>query len=160
MVELIVTAINVFILFFLIGYLISDMAAGMLEKRKTRITEEINTAKLSREEALALKNDYEHRLAAFDSERAEILENTRKRAAQAEERILLEGREEADRLIARAKREAELKKVKLQDEVRHDMVLAASRTAGKLIAENLDDAKQAVYIQEMLDEMGESTWQN
>lgn len=160
MVELIVTAINVFILFFFIGYLISDMAAGMLEKRKTRITEEINTAKLSREEALALKNDYEHRLAAFDSERAEILENTRKRAAQAEERILLEGREEADRLIARAKREAELKKVKLQDEVRHDMVLAASRTAGKLIAENLDDAKQAVYIQEMLDEMGESTWQN
>lgn len=160
MVEIIVTAINVFILFFLIGYLVSDMAVGMLTKRKDRIADDINTARLSREEALALKNDYEHRLAAFDSERAEILENTRERAAQAEERILLEGREEAERLIARAKREAELKKIKLQDEVRHDMVLAASRTAGKLIAENLDDAKQAVYIQEMLDEMGESTWQN
>lgn len=160
MVEIIVTAINVFILFFLIGYLVSDMAAGMLTKRKGRIADDINTARLSREEALALKNDYEHKLAAFDSERAKILENTRERAAQAEERILLEGREEAERLIARAKREAELKKIKLQDEVRHDMVLAASRTAGKLIAENLDDAKQAVYIQEMLDEMGESTWQN
>ncbi len=160
MVEIIVTAINVFILFFLIGYLVSDMAAGMLAKRKDRITEDINTARLSREEALALKNDYERRLASFDSERAGILENTRERAAQAEERILLEGREEADRLIARAKREAELKKIKLQDEVRRDMVLAASKAAGRLIAENLDDAKQAVYIQEMLDEMGESTWQN
>lgn len=160
MVEIIVTAINVFLLFFLIGYLVSDMAAGMLAKRKDRIADDINTARLSKEEALALKNDYEHRLASFDSERAEILENTRERAAQAEERILSEGKEEAERLIARAKREADLKKIKLQDEVRRDMVLAASKTASKLIAENLDDAKQAVYIQEMLDEMGESTWQN
>jgi F-type H+-transporting ATPase subunit b len=160
MVEIIVTAINVFLLFFLIGYIVSDMAVGMLTKRKTRITDDIHTARLSRKEALEMKNDYEHRLETFESERAEILEHARQRAALAEERILLEGREEADRLIARANREAELKKMKLQDEVRHDMVLAASKTAGKLIAQNLDDAKQAVYIQEMLDEMGESTWQN
>jgi F-type H+-transporting ATPase subunit b len=160
MVEIIVTAINVFLLFFLIGYIVSDMAVGMLTKRKTRITDDIHTARLSRKEALEMKNDYEHRLETFESERAEILERARQRAALAEDRILLEGREEADRLLARAKREAELKKMKLQDEVRHDMVLAASQTAAKLIAQNLDDAKQAVYIQEMLDEMGESTWQN
>ena len=63
-------------------------------------------------------------------------------------------------MIARAKREAELKKTKLMEDVRHDMIMAASITAGKLVAETLDDKKQAVYIQEMLDEMGESTWQN
>ena len=40
------------------------------------------------------------------------------------------------------------------------MIMAASITACKLAAETLDDKKQAVYIQEMLDEMGESTWQN
>ena len=91
MVELIVTAINVFILFFFIGYLISGMLTGMLAKRQERIADDINTAKLSKEEALALKNDYEHKLADFDSERAAILENTRRKAAQMEERILLEG---------------------------------------------------------------------
>lgn len=37
MVELIVTAINVFILFFLIGYLVSDMLSGMLTKRQERL---------------------------------------------------------------------------------------------------------------------------
>ena len=153
MVELIVTAINVFILFFLIGYLVSDMLSGMLTKRQERIADDINTARMSKEEALALKNDYEHRLA-------DILENTRRKAAQMEERILLDGQQEADRVIARAKREAELKKTKLMEEVRHDMIMAASITACKLAAETLDDKKQAVYIQEMLDEMGESTWQN
>ena len=154
MVELIVTAINVFILFFLIGYLVSDMLSGMLTKRQERIADDI------KEEALALKNDYEHRLADFESERADILENTRRKAAQMEERILLDGQQEADRVIARAKREAELKKTKLMEDVRHDMIMAASITACKLAAETLDDKKQAVYIQEMLDEMGESTWQN
>ena len=157
MVELIVTAINVFILFFLIGYLVSDMLSGMLTKRQERIADDINTARMSKEEALALKNDYEHRLADFESERADILENTRRKAAQMEE---LDGQQEADRVIARAKREAELKKTKLKEDVRHDMIMAASITACKLAAETLDDKKQAVYIQEMLDEMGESTWQN
>ena len=57
MVELIVTAINVFILFFLIGYLVSDMLSGMLTKRQERISDDINTARMSKEEALALKND-------------------------------------------------------------------------------------------------------
>ena len=55
MVELIVTAINVFILFFLIGYLVSDMLSGMLTKRQERIADDINTARMSKEEALALK---------------------------------------------------------------------------------------------------------
>ena len=161
MVELIVTAINVFILFFLIGYLVSDMLSGMLTKRQERIADDINTARMSKEEALALKNDYEHRLADFESERADILENTRRKAAQMEERILLDGQQEADRVIARAKREAELKKTKLKEDVRHDMIMAASITACKLAAETLDDKKQAVYIQEMLDEMaamGEKTF--
>ena len=63
MVELIVTAINVFILFFLIGYLVSDMLSGMLTKRQERIADDINTARMSKEEALALKNDYEQRKA-------------------------------------------------------------------------------------------------
>ena len=98
MVELIVTAINVFILFFLIGYLVSDMLSGMLTKRQERIADDINTARMSKEEALALKNDYEHRLADFESERADILENTRRKAAQMEERILLDGQQEADRV--------------------------------------------------------------
>ena len=156
MVELIVTAINVFILFFLIGYLVSDMLSGMLTKRQERIADDINTARMSKEEALALKNDYEHRLAYFESERADILENTRRKAAQMEESILLDGQQEADRVIARAKREAELKKTKLMEDVRHDMIMAASITACKLAAETLDDKKQAVYIQEMLDEMVEN----
>ena len=48
-------------------------------------------------------------------------------------------------MIARAKREAELKKTKLMEDVRHDMIMAASITACKLAAETLDDKKQA-YI--------------
>ena len=142
----------------LVSYLVYEL--DYLFRADRCLIDDINTARMSKEEALALKNDYEHRLADFESERADILENTRRKAAQMEERILLDGQQEADRVIARAKREAELKKTKLMEDVRHDMIMAASITACKLAAETLDDKKQAVYIQEMLDEMGESTWQN
>ena len=160
MAQTIVQAINVFILFFLVGYIAWDIAEGMLTKRKDRIAEEIGTAKLSREEALKLKEDYERRLADFETERAEILASARHKAEVAREYIMTNGQEEADRLVARADREAELKKLKLRDEVRRDMITVASAMAAKSIASGMDEAQQAVYIREMLDEMGETTWQN
>ena len=53
MVQLIITGINVFILFFAIGYILSPMVSKMLSKRKTQIADSINEARVSKEDAEA-----------------------------------------------------------------------------------------------------------
>jgi len=159
MAELIVTAINIFILFFAIGYFLSDMMTNMLAKRKDKIAESIETAKTDKEKAAHLRIEYEDKIKNFAGEKKNILENAKTKAKLREDEILKEAKAEAWRIIARANKEAELKKIKLTDDIKRDIVIYAHATAKQLIAENIDADKQALLIENTLSEMGEATWQ-
>lgn len=160
LIEFIITAFNIFILFFAAGYLFSDMVVKLLAKRKAGIVESIESAKNDREKAAEDKSMYDEKIKCFETERAQILERARQRAKLREAEILEEAGSEADRIILRAKKEADLKRAKVKDEIKRDMVIYAAATAGKLIAENMDEQKQSQLITETLNEMGEATWQN
>jgi len=159
MAELIVTAINIFILFFAIGYFLSDMLTNMLAKRKDKIAESIETAKIDKEKAAHLRIEYEDKIKNFAGEKKNILENAKTKAKLREDEILKEAEAEAWRIIARANKEAELKKIKFTDDIKRDIVIYAHATAKQLIAENIDADKQALLIENTLSEMGEATWQ-
>ena len=75
-----------------------------------------------------------------------------------EEEIILQAKEEAARIIARANAEVEMEKKKVKDEVKTEMIAIASMMAGKLIAEAVDAKKQEALIEETLREMGDQTW--
>ena len=74
--------------------------------------------------------------------------------------IMADATKEAQRIVDRANREAELKKAKVKDDVKRDMVNIAAAVAAKLIKENINEEKQTLLIEETLKEMGEQTWQN
>ena len=61
-----ITAVNVFILFVLLSYILFKPVRSMLKKRQDKITNDRETAKADRESALALKQEYEEKLKAID----------------------------------------------------------------------------------------------
>ena len=75
-----------------------------------------------------------------------------------ENQIIAEAKEEAHRIMERARVEAELEKSKVADEVKKEMISIASVLAGKVVAANMTTDIQAELIDETLKEMGESTW--
>ena len=160
LIEFLITAVNIFILFFIAGYFFSNMAVGMLSKRKARIVESIESARTEKEDAIQNRGMYDEKIKCFDAERADILERAGQRAKVRETEILQEAGLEAERIVSRAHKEADLKKAKVKDEIKRDMIVYASMTAGKLVAENIDAAGQEKLIEETLNEMGEATWQN
>lgn len=160
MAELIVTAINVFVLCFALGYILSPMVAKMLSKRRTQIADDLEDAKVSREDAAAAAKLYEEKLANFDAEREAILQKAREKAKVKEDEIIGEAQAEADRIMSRADREADLLRAKIKDDIKKDMVNYAAAAAAKLIAENMDAKKQDELIEQTLKDMGEATWQN
>ena len=107
-----ITGINIFILFFVMSYFLFNPAREVLEKRRKRIAGDLETAKTSREDALALKAEYEDKIKSIDKEAQEILDAARKKAKKQEADILAEAREEANRIVDRANREIELEKKK------------------------------------------------
>ena len=93
-----ITAINVFILFLLLSVILFNPVRNMLKKRQDKITSDRETANQSREEALAMKAEYEEKLKAANKEAELILSDARKTAVHNEQKIIDEAKEEAARI--------------------------------------------------------------
>ena len=153
-------ALNVFILFAVMSYFLFNPVRDMLKKRKERIENDIETAKQNKEDALALKSEYEAKLKEADKEVEKILSEARKKALKKEETIIAEAKEEAARIIARAQNEIELEQKRAMDDMKKEMIQVASMMACKVVAQSIDVQIQDTLIEETLKEMGENTWQS
>ena len=117
-----ITAINVFILFILLSFILFNPVRNMLKKRQDKITSDRENAEADKKEALAMKQEYEAKLKAANKEAEGILSDARKVAKHNEEKIVADAKQEAARIIARANTEAELEKQKAADEDRKSVV--------------------------------------
>lgn len=152
--------IAVFVLFLVASYFLFNPVREMLAKRKEKIKSELDDAAKDKENAALLREQYEEKLKNIDKEADEILSDARKRALENENKIVAEAKEEAARIIDRAKVEAELEKQKAADDVKREMVVLASMMAGKVVKASIDTTIQESLVNETLKEIGESTWQS
>jgi len=153
-----ITALNVFVLFVLLSFILFNPVRNMLKKRQDKITSDRENAESNKKEALLLKQEYEEKLKQADKEAEAILSEARKVAMHNEQKIVDEAKEEAARIIARANTEAELEKQKVADEVKQQIIAVASVMASKLVAKSIDESENDALIAETLNEMGEKTW--
>ena len=154
----VLTLIAVFVLFLLMSYFLFNPARKMLNDRKQKIKGELDEARISLEDANSLKAEYESKLKDVNKEAENILSDARRRALENENRIIAEAKEEAARIMERARTEAELEKQKLTDDVKKEIISVASLMAGKVVAASIDTKVQDQLIEETLKEMGENTW--
>ena len=152
--------VAIFFLFLIMSYFLFNPARKMLNDRREKIRRELEEAKENQESAELLKEEYARKLNDIEKEAEEILSDARRRGLANENQIIAQAKEEASRIIERARVEAELEKSKVADEVKKEIVSVASLMAGKLVAASIDPAVQAQLIDETLKEMGEGTWQN
>lgn len=150
--------IAMFALFLIMSYFLFNPARKMLNSRKEKIRSELETAKQDMDEAGRLKEEYESRLKEIDKEAEGILSEARKKALNNENQIIAQAKEEAARILERAKTEAELEKQKISDEVKREIVAVAAIMAGKVVSASIDTTVQNQLIDETLREIGDKTW--
>ena len=154
------TAISVFVLFLLASYLLFNPARELLKKRQDKIKDDIDAANKDKEDAAALKADYDAKIKDIQKESEEILSEARKKAKANEAQIIAEAKEEANRIIKNAENEALLEKQRAYDEMKQEMISIASLMAGKVVAQSIDTTIQESLIEETLKEVGDKTWQS
>lgn len=152
------TIIAIFVLFLALSYFLFNPARKMLSSRTEKIRGELNDAKENMEQAQALKADYEEKLNNVEKEAEAILSEARRKALANENQIIAQAKEEAARILERARVEAELEKQKMADDVKKEMISIASMMAGKVVSASIDTTVQNQLIDETLKEMGENTW--
>lgn len=150
--------IAIFVLVLIMSYFLFNPARKMLNSRKEKIRTELETARQDMDEAGRLKEEYESRLKEIDKEAEGILSEARKKALNSENQIIAQAKEEAARILERAKVEAELEKQKISDEVKREIIAVAAMMAGKVVSASIDTTVQNHLIDETLKEMGDKTW--
>lgn len=158
MAELIIRCVNIFLILFAAGHFLLPIADRMLNQRRGRIAEGIEAAENYRERALLSREAYEHRIEHFEKEYEEIMHRARERAEMTEAALLKEAEAEAGEIVKRADREAALRKAKVQDEIKKDMIYVSEKLAEKFIIEGMTAGKQKLWIADILNKMGEKTW--
>lgn len=156
--DALIVAINMLILFAFLSYFLLNPVRALLKKRQDRITNDREQAEHDKLEAEKLKQDYDARIKNVEKDAELILSEARKKALKSEERIVDEAKEEAARIIAHAKTEAELEKKKAADDIKKEIIAVATLMAGKVAAASVDEQTQNALVEETLKEIGEETW--
>lgn len=158
--DTVILAISVFVLFMFLSYLLFDPVRKMLKDRQLKIKTDMDTAQSDKEEAAALKEQYDEKLKNIEKEAESILSETRQKAMKNEARIIDEAKEEAARIIKRAQEEAELEKKRAMDDMKQEMISIAAMMAGKVVAASIDTTIQDTLVEETLKEMGDVSWRS
>ncbi|MBR4138806.1 MAG: F0F1 ATP synthase subunit B [Lachnospiraceae bacterium] len=158
--ELCLTGLAVFCLFMGLSFILFNPVRDMLKKRQQMVQETKDTANKEKEDALALKAEYEEKLKNAETEAEEILNTARKRALKNERAILDQAKEEAAGIIANANVQIELEKKKAMDDLKQEVVAIATMMAGKVVAASIDEKLSNQLIEDTLKEMGDDTWRS
>lgn len=129
---------------------------SMIEERERTIGDALESAKKEREEAERLLAEQKDAIANARREAAELIRKNQADVEAAREAALERAKADAEKLLADAQRSIAAERAKAVSEIRGMAVDLAIQAAGKLIEENLDEAKQRELAEDFLQKLPQS----
>jgi F-type H+-transporting ATPase subunit b len=129
-----------------------------LAERTENIEGKLDQAERDRAEAQTLLARYREQLDRAHGEAAEIVEEGRRRGAEARREIVAKAEQEAARILARGEEQLRVERERAIGEVRRDVGQLAVLLATRIIGESLDAQRQQALVDRFIDEIeGEPT---
>ncbi|MBR3283433.1 MAG: F0F1 ATP synthase subunit B [Ruminococcus sp.] len=145
-------AINLILLFILMKIFLFKPLRKMMDERTRSIQEDIDSAKQSREEAEALKQQYADDISEAKSEAQKILMKAHEDAEAEKAAMLRRSQEEADQIVADANKAIETERKRVLAQAQTQIADLAIEAASKIIGENVDDEKNRRLVDRFLSE--------
>jgi F-type H+-transporting ATPase subunit b len=127
--------------------------AGGLEERHQKIQEAIDEARLSREEAGGLRDEQRELLEAARREAQEFVDKGKETADSLRKEILADARQQQSNMLEEAKREIQVERDQLVEEVRREAVEISIAAAERLLRARLDEEENRRLVREYLSEL-------
>lgn len=146
---LIAQILNFLVLVFVLAKFVYKPVLGIMEDRKNKIASDLETAEKAKNDAEAVKAEYAAKLADARQEAQAIIENARKTAQAAHDKIMADTKAEQEQYVAAQKEIIATEKKKAMDEVRAQVISLSMIAAGKIVEQKLnseEDKKMASKI--------------
>ena len=153
----IATICNLFIQLYLIKRFLFKPVNEMLEKRRAKANAEIQDAIQAKNDALAMKTEYEQNMREAKTKANEILSNAQKTATVQSEEMLKEASRQAAAMKAKAEADIAQEKRKAVNEIKDEIGGMAVEIAGKVIEREISEEDHAKLIDEFITNVGEAS---
>lgn len=154
--NLLFTVINVIVLYLLLNKFLIGPVTAIMEKREAMIKNQLEHAKSTEDEALALKEQWNEEMKLVHEKSSEILENAKKTAKDEYNKIVGQADEEAEKIIENAHKKVELEREKTLQDVQTEIAELAMAAATKIITERSDEQMNQSMYDQFLAKAGES----
>ena len=134
---LIAQILNFLVLVFVLAKFAYKPVVRIMDERKNKIASDLEAADKAKEEAEAIKAEYAEKLANARQEAQVIIDNARKTAQTAHDKIMAETKAEQEQLVASAKDAIALEKKKAMDDIRAQVVSLSMVAASKIVEQKL-----------------------
>lgn len=141
--------VNFLIIFWLLKKFVFSSLKDVLEKRKQRIEEGIENAKLAERDRVMAKEAYEERMKEANVEANTIVSEARAKERDIVEEARGKADKEADVIIARGKEKIEEERSGLRSEVEKETARLVVDATEKLLRENIDEKKNEELIRSL-----------
>ena len=151
------TICNLFIQIYLIKRFLFKPVNAMLEKRRAMADAEIQDAIKAKDEAQAMKAEYEQNMAEAKNKANEILTTAQKTASIQSEEMLKEASKQAAAIKAKAEKDIAQEKRKAVNEIKDEIGGMAMDIAGKVIEREISEEDHKKLIDEFIANVGEAS---
>ncbi|MCL2708050.1 MAG: F0F1 ATP synthase subunit B [Defluviitaleaceae bacterium] len=158
--ELAIQWFNIAILTAVLVFILYKPVKKFMTNRAARISDEIDAANQTTQQARDLKSNYEGLIANIETEREKILKEAHHLAVDRSDRIIVAAREEAKHLIAKARFEIDADRDNASEEIKRQIIELSTFLAARFVEVSIDEKTQERFVDEALTSWGEATWQS
>ena len=148
---LIAQILNFLVLVFVLAKFAYKPLLNIMEERKNKIASDLEAADKAKADAEAVKSEYAAKLADARQEAQAIIDNARKTAQAAHDKIMADTKAEQEQLIAAAKETIALEKQKSLDDIRAQVINLSMIAAGKIVEQKLGSEEDKKIAGEIVD---------
>ena len=151
--HIIITIINLLILFLLIKKFLFKPVQGILDERKAEVDKIYADAHETQEAADKDKQLYEEKLENAEAQADAILESAAKKAEQNSDLVLAEATEKAGAMLRKAEADIAQERKKAVNEIKNEISDLSVSIAGKVIGRELNADDHRALIDGFIDDL-------
>ncbi len=146
--------INTLALIGLLVYFVKKPLVSFFQERKSSIIRELEEAKLKRDEAISLIEDYKNKMAGMEQELAKMSAELKKSAESDSQKLVVAAESLSAAMIESAKMTAEQEVRKARILLKNEAVELAMTMAEALIKEKINDQDRKRIVEDYLVKVG------
>lgn len=147
--------LNTIALFLVLKKYLLGPILKMIADRQAEIDTLYKEAIDTRQQAIAMKEDYSQKLELANETSQRILQEAVLRGQNREEEILRDARSQADAMMDKARSDIEQEKKKALNEAKDEISDMAMSIAEKVVGRSLDEEDQQRLVEQFINELGE-----